>query len=169
MGYFPSYVIEAMSTAADVVVLYNDWPVYRGNEPDDVFTVSMRVNAMTLESTNVLQVLARPRDPHVPMPVRAMIDVRLFRMLSPDELVHAFRQEWRAHLRPLNGAEEYVEIARHELEFARTFGRWTWEDGMPYMPEQRAEILDVIERIWTALSRRDVATYIDFCSVKIEE
>jgi hypothetical protein len=168
--YFPSYVLEVMSTGVDVVAYYNDWPAYRANAPEGTTkTVSVRLNAMTIEGANVLKLVARAPDPEAPLAANAHVDVRLFRMLSDDEMLFVYRHIWRNAWRPLGGSKDYVEIARHEQTWGQTFGRWRWEDGRFYMPEDRPAILSVLEQVRSALSARDIPKYVELNRVKLEE
>lgn len=172
--YFPSYVLEVESTGLEVMAYFNDWPAYEAAETTEVKTGSVRLNAMTLEGLNVLRVLARPLEGDgVPSP-RAHLEVRLFRMLGPDDLLGIFRHVHRPVFRSLGDLtgrrrSDYQEVARHELGFVQTFGRWKWENGQPYMPEDRDEILGYLRNMHTALATKNFAAFTDLSAVKLEE
>lgn len=168
--YFPSYCVEVMSTGVDVVVRYNDWPFARQNAPEgETKSSSMRLNSMTLDVTNLLTIHAKPPKPDQPFARNAFIYLRMFRMLADDDLVFVYQHRWENAVRPLVGAKDYVEVARHEQSWTRTFGRWKWEDGRFYMPEDRPEIIGRLEEIQRALARGDVSTYVELNRTKLDE
>lgn len=170
-GYFPSYVLEVIANNLDVVALYNDWPAHRSADPRDSVTTSIRLNAMTFEEPNVLSVRAKPLPGTAkgePLPANSLIQVSLFQMLAPDELTYLFAHCWRAVHRPLV-VDEYVEVARHELSFTKTFGRWRFQDARPYMPEDRPAVLEALRRVRETLMAREFEAYSDLCGVKLEE
>lgn len=167
-GFFPSYVAEIASTGLDVDVTWNDWPVHQAAEAEMMKTSSVRLNAMTLESANVLRVLVKPLDPSLGIPKRPILEVRLFQMLSDQEQTTLFRHFYHPGLRPLD-PEGWVEVARHEMLFTRTFGRYQWEDGPAFMPSDRGDVLAALVRLHNAIGRRDFDTFAKECAVKLEE
>ncbi len=167
-GYFPSYVAEVASTGLDVNVTWNDWPVHRASEIDMMKTSSVRLNAMTFETANLLRVLVKPLPAELGVPKRPILEVRLFHMLSDDEQTTLFRHFHHPGLRPL-ATDAWVEVARHEMLFTRTFGRYAWEDGPAFMPVDRSDVLAALMRLHAAIARRDFDTFGAECAVKIEE
>jgi hypothetical protein len=170
-GFFPSYVLEVIANNLDVVALYNDWPAHRSDHPRNSITTSMRLNAMTFEEPNVLSVIAKPL-PDIqkgePLPENALIQVSLFQMLAPDEMVYLFAHCWRAAHRPLV-VDAYTEVARHQISFTKTFGRWGFQDARPYMPEDRPAVLEALHRVHGTLLSKNFEAYGDLCAIKLEE
>ena len=164
-GFFPSYVAEVASTGLDVKVTWNDWPVHHAAEVDMMKTSSVRLNAMTFETANLLRVLVKPLSQ---LPKRPVLEVRLFRMLSDDEQTTLFRHFHHPELRPLD-PDAWIEVARHEMLFVRTFGRYKWEDGPAFMPVDRSDVLGALMRLHSALLRRDFDTFAAESAVKLEE
>lgn len=165
-SYFPSYGVEVASAALDVVVLWNDWPVHASRDPARMQTTSVRLNPMVLEGTNVLSV--RARIPERPVPAAPHLDVRVFRMLAEDDLVFFFRHFLRPQHTRL-AKDGWTEVARHEIELARTFGRWAWEDGAPYMDADRDGVLAALSDLHAAFARGDYAGFVSRMALKLEE
>ncbi len=170
-GFFPSYVLEVIANNLDVVALYNDWPAHRSAHPTSSIATSTRLNAMTFEEPNLLSVMAKPL-PNIekgqPLPATSLIQVSLFQMLAPDEMVYLFAHCWRAAHRPLV-VDEYTEVARHQISFVKTFGRFGFQDARPYMPEDRPAVLEALHRVHATLLSKNFDAYADLCSIKLEE
>ncbi len=165
-AYFPSHVLETAIHGLDAVVLVNGWPAARSARPGIMKTDGVRVNSMVIEGTNVLSVLAKPLGETVP--TDAMLDVHLFHMLGPDQRTTIFRHNWRLAHRTLK-QDEYVEVARHEVSFVDTFGRYRWEDARPFMLEDQPALLEAFKKLMLTLERRDIDSYVTLSTLKLEE
>lgn len=166
MSFFPVFALEC--TACDVVteLRFNDWPAYRFDAESGELTTTVQLNPMIIEGPNVLRVLMRKKSTP-PVPQRRLV-VSIFRMLSPDELQPLVYFRHRPELHPL-ADDGFTEVFRQEITFAKTFGRWKWEDAKPYLDADRDAVIAAVREAHTAVARGDMNAFVELASLKVEE
>lgn len=165
----PGYAVDV--TCNDVVadVLVNDWLAYRAHT-DPRRVAEQKINAFVFEGNNEIRVVLR-RSPTAREGHKPEFELRLLRadhgdQENPPELLLHFC--WDAELLPLED-DAPVEVFRHDWSLARGFGRWGWQDAVPYMPPDRPAIEALVTEAHKALARHDLDAYAGLNAHKAEE
>jgi hypothetical protein len=168
----PSYVVDADCNDLRATVLVNDWLCYRALE-DGRFIVQQKLNSFLFEGRNEIRVLLSRSATAKPGGYPPAFELRLLKGEhggEADEAQILFHLRWEPDELPL--AEEIdveVEVLRHEWTMVKAFGRWGWQDAVPYMPPDRSEVVALVMAAHRALGRRDLAAWLSLIALKNEE
>lgn len=164
----PKYVVRTWVSGFRAIVLFNDWPAARHFD-DEHGSVAAVVNALLLEGTNTLRVLAWPSET-LAEGATPSFKVELVKG-DPDDhdaSVVLYRMQWDPDTHPL-AKDGRTEIVRHVIRPKKAFGRWAWEEAQPYQDRDRDEIVRRLESFWSALVAKDAGRAVEFVRVKLEE
>ncbi|MFO0549851.1 MAG: hypothetical protein U0271_15770 [Polyangiaceae bacterium] len=161
---FPLFALECVASDLEVEVMFNGWPVFRHDGVRDR-TRTTQLNPMVIEGPNILSVSTRPKPGT--NPERRFI-LQLFRTLTADDNVILLHYRFRPDLQPL-AEDGFTEVFRQEIEFARTFGRWEWQDARPYMDVDRPAVITAVRELYESFARGDADAFVNLCSLKLRE
>jgi hypothetical protein len=163
-----AYVVQVMSTALRVEVLFNDWLAFRKTVARGSICEA-KLNPWMLEGDNRLEVrlgLWPNADPADRLCLVRLYKAEHGKMAVDDDALCFFR--WVPGLAPLED-EGLTTVFTHQLTMRKAFGRWGWEGATPYMPKDRPEIEATTVALHQSLARRNITALVDTLRLKHEE
>lgn len=155
------YTLDAIFNDVPVVVLWNDWPIVQRQTSG---TQSNLLNPFVVEGDNVLRVLAGP----VEEPSSQFIGVGLFKWApGSNERQTIFQVEWTPRFG--YAKDGYHEVARHVVHARKAFGRWRWEDAIPFRVEDEPTLKAEVVRLRDLLKANDIDGLMSKSRLKMSE
>lgn len=173
-----NYVVEFDVERLSAEVHVNGWPVCRSHTTAGRLT-NIKISPWLVEGENVFQIyLGAPvdddnmpeLDPNGYVQPNGLI-VSLFKLDGderPAENPPMLVYRWMEECHPLP-EEGLTLVYEHRFRMEEAFGRFAWEDALPYAETDRPAILEVVRAFREALDRHDVETIIEMQKVRLEE
>lgn len=168
----PIWGLEVQTEGLRAVVLLNGYPVFMPTDTGGR-TTSLKLNPHIVEGDNEIAVrLGRELDgadlgPRADFSMKAYHTVK---GVAPTEEDYVARYEWdpdAQELEPDGMTDAFRQ--RFAVPPKRAFGRWAWQDAIPFVAGDRVAVEHLVGKCRRALEERDVDTLLALLSLYAAE
>ena len=166
------YIAEVKCDFMVVQVTLNGWPIAR-HAGDGPSFIGKKLNPWLVEGDNTIEVsLASPvagePDPRATFYIQVYV-VDDGKEMTDDDVLFVYRWSAIESPLPLRGEPTPKVVFSHTMRVGSAFGRFGWEDATPFQPADRADVLQLVDEVHAAFSRKDVTALMALLRIKNEE
>jgi hypothetical protein len=161
-----AYVLELVASALRFEVLLNGWPAIRGATSRGT-TSTVRLNPFIIDGDNELLLRLAP---HPDPEHQRRLSLRLASVPEGHERSEEheiLRYRWTKES-PL-ADHEPTSVLQHVMRVDAAFGRWSWQEAIPYRDGDRPAVQGLVDELHRAMSDAKVDDVVRLFEVKTEE
>ncbi len=154
------------------LVLLNGYPAFMPADEEPCIA-SLKLNPWIVEGTNELRIRLGPARDGERLPVTASFKADVFRTphgVERDDDSYLVRFEWNPDEHKLDKDGMTIVLSHlFEVPSHQAFGRWAWQDAIPFDPGQRVAIELLVGKCRQALVDRDPDALVALLSLQLAE